>query len=146
MDSPVRDAWLTIPSPAVTIPSNGITVPIWILTSSPGLIWSEFTRTSPPSVTSHTLLTLRDMLLARSSTDFLCVQSSRISPKPNRNITEDAVEKSPRKMDTPIAVASSTDTSILRFARVRIPFQIYFIECNVVSTVLTGIGRNSFLP
>ena len=33
---------------------------------------------------------------------------------------------SPLKIDTPIAVASSTDTSILRLARVVSPFQMYF--------------------
>ena len=61
-------------------------------------------------------------------------------------MTEDAVAKSPRKMDTPIAVASRTETSIFRLASVRTPFQIYFTERSVVSTVLIGIGRKSFFP
>ena len=42
----------------------------------------------------------RDMLLARSPTDFLWVHSSSISPTPSRYMTEPAVSKSDRRMET----------------------------------------------
>ena len=69
------------------------------------------TSTSLSAVFSHTLSTFRDMAPARSATDFLWVQSSRISPRFSMNITELAVSKSPRSMDTVTAVASSTETA-----------------------------------
>ena len=83
--------WFTIASPANTVPSNGMTLPMCTTMLSPCLIWEYGTRISPSSVLSHTFSTLSDMILARSPTDFLCVQSSNNSPIPRRNITEPAV-------------------------------------------------------
>ena len=90
-DSPVREAWLIMPSPTTTSPSKGITFPIRITTWSPGSISDDFTRISCSFLFSHTLLTLSDILRARSPTDFLCVHSSMISPIPSRNMTDPAV-------------------------------------------------------
>ena len=145
-DSPVSDAWLTIASPAVTTPSKGITLPIWTTISSPVRIWSDGTRISCPSFINHALDTCNDMLLARSSTDFLWVHSSRISPIPRRNIVDPAVSKSPRKMDTPIAVASRTETSSFPLAIVRTPCHRYFTDLTAVITERTDTGRNILLP
>ena len=131
-DSPVREAWFTIASPSAIKPSNGTTFPICTTTISPAWILSASTNTSVPSLRSHTLPVFRDMVRARSSTDFLWVHSSSSSPIPSRNITEPAVEKSPRKMETPIAVASRTGTSILRFQSVLTPSQMYFTDIAVV--------------
>ena len=64
---------------------------MWILTRSPDLMDVDGIRISCPPLTTHTLSMFKDMLLARSPTDFLCVHSSKISPMPNRNITEAAV-------------------------------------------------------
>ena len=61
-------------------------------------------------------------------------------------MTEDAVLKSPLKIDTPIAVASSTGTSILHFASVQTPFQMYFTDLSVVRNVRIGRGRKIFFP
>ena len=83
------------------------------------------TRTSVPSTFCHTLLILRDMLLAKSPTDFLWVHSSKSSPIPSRNITEPAVSKSRRTMDTIMAVASRSSTSNEPFNRQRIPLIRY---------------------
>ena len=66
-----------------------------------------------------------DMLPAKSLIDFLCVQSSKISPISSINITEPAVLKSRLKSETVIAVASRTDTSSLRFDRHFNAFQTY---------------------
>ena len=52
-------------------------------------------------------------------------------------MTELAVAKSPLNTDTAIAVPSRTGTSILPFASVHMPFQIYFTDLTVVITVLT---------
>ena len=121
-DSPVKDAWLTIASPFVTTPSNGMTLPICTTISSPASIWVVGTKTSCPSLTIHTLLTFKDIVLARSSTDFLWVHSSSSSPMPSMNMIEPAVLKSLLKSDTPIAVASNTGTSIFPAASVLSPF------------------------
>ena len=145
-DSPVKDAWFTIASPSVTVPSNGITFPIWMRTSSPDCTLSAETSISCPSHIIHTLLMLSDILRARSPTDFLCVHSSSVSPIPSRYITDPAVAKSPRIMETPMAVASSTGTSILPWNRVWSPFQIYFTDFTAVMTARTENGRNSLLP
>ena len=85
------------------------------------------TSTSCPSRTSHTLLMFKDILLARSSTDFLWVHSSRISPTPSRNMMEEAVLILPRTMEMAMAVPSSTGTSIFPFARgLKAVFDIFY--------------------
>ena len=104
------------------------------------------TSTSCPSLTSHTLVMFKDMLRARSPTDFLCVHSSRISPTPSRNMTEPAVSKSLLIIETPIAVASRTGTSIFLAASVRIPFHIYFTDFTDVITARMLAGRNMVFP
>ena len=95
----------------------------------------------PSSCTSQTLLLFKDMLRARSPTDFLCVHSSRISPILSRNITEPAVPISPRNIDTEIAVASSTGTSILRWHNTLIPLQIYLHDSIVARAKRIGYGK-----
>ncbi len=57
-----------------------------------------------------------------------------------------AVLKSLLKIDTPIAVASSTGTSILLSIRVLMPFQIYFADMIVVYAAEIGYGSKNFLP
>ena len=104
------------------------------------------TRTSCPSLTSHTLVIFKDMLRARSPTDFLWVHSSRISPMPSRNMTEPAVSKSLLIIETPMAVASRTGTSIFLAASVQIPFQIYFTDFTEVMTARTPAGKNRLFP
>ena len=87
------------------------------LTTSSSPTATEFIGTSI-SVSPHlsqTFSTPKDIVLARSSTDLLCVHSSSNSPKPSMNITDEAVELSPLINDTAIAVASSKDVSILPF-------------------------------
>ena len=121
-DSPVMDAWLIMASPDSTTPSRGITVPTCTTTRSPSFMDERGTSTSESAVFCHTLLILRDMLRARSPTDFLWVHSSKSSPTPRRNMTEPAVSKSRRSRDTPMAVASSTSTSSRLFNRHRPPF------------------------
>ena len=109
-DSPVSEAWLTATSPETISPSNGITLPVRTTMRSPEAICDSGTETSVPSFWSHTRLTPSDMVRARSSTDFLCVHSSSSSPSWSRNMTEPAVPKSRRAMDTPMDRASSTST------------------------------------
>ena len=144
-DSPVSEAWLTIASPCVTTPSKGIILLTRTIISSSFLIVFTGTNTSVSAVFNQTLLTLSDIVLARSPTDFLCVHSSIISPMPRRNITEPAVLKSFLNIETPMAVASSTGTSILPFASVLTPFAIYLTDLNAVTAFLNGIGRNILL-
>ena len=50
------------------------------------------------------------MLLAKFSTDFLWVHSSRSSPSRSRNITELAVSKSRRTMDRQTEIPSNNST------------------------------------
>ena len=140
LDSPVSVAWLTMPSPLTTSPSNGMTLPIWTTMRSFCSTLDAGISTSVPSLRSQTLSMLSDMLLARSSTDFLCVHSSSSSPISSRNITEPAVAKSPRNTDTPIAVPSRTGTSILPLHNVLMPFHIYLTDLTAVITFLTGTG------
>ena len=83
------------------------------------------------------------MAEARSATDFLWVHSSRISPKCSMNITEPAVAKSPRAMDTVTAVASSTATDSLPCHSAESPSRMYFTERSSASAVVMGAGRNS---
>lgn len=106
-DSPVKDAWFTIPSPQDTS----------------FIKWDYIAHVYDHSVTrqnigcrnknfcsslfSHTFFMFKDMLRARSPTDFLCVHSSSNSPIPSRNMAEPVLCKSPRSTDTPIAVAST---------------------------------------
>ena len=132
-------------SPSYTFPSKGITLPICTTTLSPGLTSFEDTRTSFPSTDSHTLLILSDILLARSPTDFLCVHSSSISPMPSINIIEPAVPMSSLRMDTPIAVASRTGTSILCLSKVLIPFPKYLNDFDITIKALTGNGMKNLV-
>ena len=122
-----------------------MTFPICTVTQSPVSIFETSVRTSLPSTLSHTLLTFSDIFFAKSSTDFLRVHSSMISPKSRRNITEPAVLKSFLNIETPIAVASSTGTSIFPLSNVLTPLPIYFTDFTAVTTFLTDIGRNSLL-
>ncbi len=101
--------------------------------------------TSQSSTRTHTLLILSDMLLARPSTDFLCVHSSRISPISRRNMTDPAVAKSFVRMDAVIAVASRTGTSSFLFARHLSPLPIYLKALTDVRQYLSGIGTIHFL-
>ena len=87
--------------------------------------------------------TFRDMAPARSATDFLWVHSSRISPSRSMNMTEPAVAKSPRTMDTVTAVASSTDTVKRPWSRDVRPALIYLAERKMAMAVRMGEGRNS---
>ena len=57
-----------------------------------------------------------------------------------------AVLKSFLKIDTPIAVASRTGTSIFLSISVLIPFQIYFADIMVVYAAEIGYGSKNFLP
>ena len=100
-------------SPETTLPSSGIMLPVRTTTQSPSCTSETGTSTSVSLTRSQTLSTLRLMAPARSATDFLWVHSSRISPSRSMNMTEPAVEKSPRRMDTVTAVASSTATDSL---------------------------------
>ena len=59
------------------------------------------------------------------------------------NITEPAVAKSPRAMDTVTAVASSTATDSLPCHSAESPSRMYFTERNTASAVVMGTGRNS---
>ena len=61
-------------------------------------------------------------------------------------MTDPAVAISPRNIDTPIAVASSTGTSILPFASVRTPIQRYFTDFTAVIHALTEYGKNNLFP
>ena len=144
-DSPVIDAWFTIASPESTMPSSGITLPTRTETRSPSLISEIGTSTSPSSVFCHTLSIFKDMLPARSLTDFLWVQSSRSSPIPRRNITDPAVLKSHRSMDTMIAVASRTSTSSFLPASFLMPLITNGTDWIAVHTARTGAGRKIFV-
>ena len=131
-------------SPSSTAPSKGITFPMWITTRSSSRICDAETRSSCSPIFCHTLLTFRDMVRARSSTDFLCVHSSRSSPTPSRNMTEEAVSISPRNTETPIAAASRTGTSIFPFTSVSTPFFRYFTDFTAVTSARRDQGTNSF--
>ena len=82
---------------------------------------------------------------ARSLTDFLWVQSSRSSPIPRRNITDPAVLKSHRSMDTVIAVASRTSTSSFLPASFLMPLITNGTDWIAVHTARTGAGRKIFV-
>ena len=144
-DSPVMDAWFTIASPDSTTPSSGITLPTWMETRSPSLISEIGTRTSASPVFCHTFSIFKDMLPARSLTDFLWVQSSRSSPIPRRNMTDPAVLKSLLNMETVIAVASRTSTSSFLPASFLTPLTIYGTDWIAVHTARTGAGRKIFV-
>ncbi len=130
-------------SPSTTRPSSGIMPPVRITIRSPGFTSVIFVSTSVPFTCCQTLSTRRLMAEARSATDFLWVHSSRISPKCSMNMTEPAVAKSPRAMDTVTAVASSTATDSLPCHSAESPSQMYFTERNTASAVMIGAGRNS---
>ena len=62
------------------------------------------------------------------------------------NITELAVSKSPRTMDTVTAVASRTDTARRPWSKEVSPARMYLTERNTAINVRMDIGRNSLLP
>ena len=95
-------------------------------------------------VLTHTFSTFSDIAPARSATDFLCVQSSSISPIFSMNITDAAVLKSPLKSDTVTAVASSTATDSLPLRSALSPCFIYFHDLITVMNALIGAGINVF--
>ena len=130
-------------SPSTTRPSSGIMPPVRITIRSPGFTSVIFVSTSAPFTCCQTLSTRRLMAEARSATDFLWVHSSRISPRCSMNITEPAVAKSPRAMDTVTAVASSTATDSLPCHSAESPSRMYFTERSSASAVVMGAGRNS---
>lgn len=110
----------------------------------------SFSRTSPIGTSSslvsfrtQTLSTFKDIAPARSATDFLCVQSSKISPSLEQNMTEPAVEKSPRIRETVTAAASRTDTVSFPCQSAFRPLPMYFMARIAESTARTGIGKNS---
>ena len=109
---------------------------------SPGFTSVIFVSTSVPFTCCQTLSTRRLMAEARSATDFLWVHSSRISPSRNMNITEPAVAKSPRTMDTVTAAASSTATDSLPCSSAWQPSLMYLTERKREMAVVTGTGRN----
>ena len=146
MDSPVMDAWFTVASPATTLPSRGIMPPVRTTMQSPAFTSPMGTSTSVSPVFSQTLSTFRDMAPARSATDFLWVHSSRISPRLSMNMTELAVSKSPRIMDTVTAVASSTETARRPWSREVSPALMYLMERKMAMNVRMDMGRNSLLP
>ena len=129
-------------SPSTTRPSSGIMPPVRITIRSPGFTSVIFVSTSAPFTCCQTLSTRRLMAEARSATDFLWVHSSRISPRCSMNITEPAVAKSPRAMDTVTAVASSTATDSLPCHSAESPSRMYFTERKREMAVVTGTGRN----
>ena len=59
------------------------------------------------------------------------------------NITELAVEKSPRTIETVTAVASSTATESLPCSSALIPSRMYLIEWQTASAVVSGRGKKS---
>ena len=112
------------------------------ITRSPFCICETGTSSSCPSaVCIQTCSTPSDIVLARSSTDFLCVHSSRISPIFSRNMTLPAVLKSPRSIETVIAAASSTSTSSLPCSRHCSPLRRYFSALRNETSRRNGSGR-----
>ena len=109
---------------------------------SPSFTSVTFVSTSVPSTCCQTFSTRRLMAEARSATDFLWVHSSRISPSRSMSMTEPAVAKSPRTIDTVTAVASSTATDSFQCHRARSPSLMYFAERITASADVTGAGRN----
>ena len=109
---------------------------------SPGFTSVTFVSTSVPSTCCQTFSTRRLMAEARSATDFLWVHSSRISPSRSMNMTEPAVAKSPRTIDTVTAVASSTATDSFQCHRARSPSLMYFAERMMASIMRMGAGKN----
>ena len=120
-------------------------LPVRTTTSSPASMSPIGTRISVSPAFFQTLSTFSAIAPARSATDFLCVHSSKISPSRSMNITEPAVAKSPRTIETVTAVASSTATESFPCQRAFSPSLIYFTERNSVIAVATGTGRNSRL-
>lgn len=64
---------------------------------------------------------------------------------PSINIIEPAVPMSSLRMDTPIAVASRTGTSILCLSKVLIPFPMYLKDFDITIKALTGNGMKIWL-
>ena len=124
------------------MPSKGIILPIWTQMRSCSFISCISVRSSVSPSFFHTFSTFKDMLLARSATDFLWVHSSRISPTPSSSIMELAVLTSPLIRETLIAVASSTGTS--SFLR-RMHFSPSLMKCRdwiTAFALAAGAGRN----
>ena len=121
-----------------------MTFPICTTTRSSACICETGTKTCCSSCLTQTFFTFKDILLAKSSTDFLCVHSSNNSPMPKSHIIDAAVSKLPLAIETPIAVASKTGTSIFLFHKVLTPIQIYFTERIIAIPVRIGTGRNIF--
>ena len=134
---------MTMASPDSTIPSTGITLPIWTATRSPTRILEIGTKVSVPSSHCQTFSIFKDILPARSLTDFLWVHSSRISPIPSRNVTELAVPKSRRSMEIPMAAASRTSTASFPLKAHLAPRNRNGTAVQAVWAARTGKGRNS---
>ena len=140
--SPVMDDWFTIASPPVTMPSSGIMFPVRATISCPACTWLIGVRTSCPfSAFSQTLSTCRDMAFARSSRDFFLVHSSMMSPMPSRNMTLDAVSKSPCAIAIVTEAASRTCTSSLPFPRDFSALKINGIARTTLIAIRMGAGR-----
>ena len=140
MDSPVMEAWFTIASPAESFPSSGIIFPVRTTISDPVFTSLIGRRSSCPFTTTQTLSTFKDMVRARSSTDFLCVHSSSVSPIESRNMTEEAVPKSPRSIELVIATASRSGTSIFPRRRQPMPRRRKGTDLMSESAILRGAG------
>ena len=132
------EAWLTVASPETTLPSSGMRLPVRTIIRSPGWTSPMGTSSSVSPDCSQTLSTFRAIAPARSATDFLCVHSSRISPSRSMNMTEPAVLKSPRSIETVTAVASSTATESLPCQRALSPSLMYLTERNNAMAVVMG--------
>ena len=127
--SPVIADWLTVTPPSITSPSSGIILLVRRTILSPTFTLFAETKTSSPFLSfSHTFSTPSDIVFARSLTDFLWVHSSRISPILSKNITLEAVSKSPLISETVIATASRTETFSCPLASDFNAFNIYFID------------------
>ena len=116
--------------------------PVRTTIRSPGIIEQISVNTCVPSISNQTLSTLKLIAEAKSATDFLCVHSSRISPSRNINMTEPAVLKSPRTIDTVTAVPSNTATDKFPCKSAERPSLMYFNERTTASAEVIDTGRN----
>ena len=129
----------------MSLPSSGIMLPMRTMISSPTLTSEMFLSSSVSPDLTHTLSTFRLMVRARSSTDFLCVHSSRISPILSMNIIDDAVSVSPRRTETVMAVASRTATSSRLCHSDFTPRAKYCEHFTTQIAARHGAGRNACL-
>ena len=140
--SPVMLAWLTIASPSATSPSKGMRPPVRTTTRSSTLMSAMGQSTSAPSAVRHHTCSMGSAIeRARSSTVFLCVQSSSSSPTPSMKTMEEAVSQSPRTSETITAAASSTGTSSLPRTSVRSPSFSTRHEWTQAVSIRSGAGR-----